>query len=47
LKKPVTKRAVGMTHGIGPEFKPQYCKKKNKKKEKSGRFPPPLPPSEP
>jgi hypothetical protein len=38
LKKPVTKRAVGMTHGIGPEFKPQYCKKKIRKKKKVGGF---------
>jgi hypothetical protein len=29
LKKPNTKkRAGGVAQGIGPEFKPQYCKKK-------------------
>jgi cell division septation protein DedD len=35
-KKPFTKkRAGGVAQGIGPEFKPQYCKnKKNKKKER-------------
>jgi hypothetical protein len=27
-KKPNTKRAGGMAQGVGPEFKPQYCKKK-------------------
>jgi hypothetical protein len=31
LKKPFTKsRAGGVIQGEGPEFKPQYCKKKNK-----------------
>jgi hypothetical protein len=29
-KKPFTKRAGGKTQGEGPEFKPQYCKKKYK-----------------
>jgi hypothetical protein len=29
LKKPITKkRAGGVAQGVGPEFKPQYCKKK-------------------
>jgi hypothetical protein len=29
LKKPFTKkRAGGVAQGVGPEFKPQYCKKK-------------------
>jgi hypothetical protein len=28
LKKPFTKRAGGVAQGIGPEFKPQYRKKK-------------------
>jgi hypothetical protein len=23
-KKPITKRAVGVTQGVGPEFKPWY-----------------------
>jgi hypothetical protein len=26
-----------MTQGVGPEFKPQYHKKKEKEKKKSGR----------
>jgi hypothetical protein len=26
-KKPITKRAGGVAQGVGPEFKPQYCKK--------------------
>jgi hypothetical protein len=34
-KKPITKRADGMAQGVGPKFKPQYCKKK--KKEILGR----------
>jgi hypothetical protein len=29
-KKPSTKRAGGVAQGIGPEFKPWYCKKKSK-----------------
>jgi hypothetical protein len=33
-KKPITKRAGGVAQGVGPEFKPQYCKKKKKKKKK-------------
>jgi hypothetical protein len=28
LKKPIPKRAGGVDRGIGPEFKPQYCIKK-------------------
>jgi hypothetical protein len=28
LKKPITKRAGGVAQGVGPEFKPQYHKKK-------------------
>jgi hypothetical protein len=31
LKIPSIKRAGGMVQGIGPEFKPQYHKKKKKK----------------
>jgi hypothetical protein len=27
LKKPVTERAGYVTHGVGPEFKPQHRKK--------------------
>jgi hypothetical protein len=26
-KKPITKRAHEVAQGVGPEFKPQYCKK--------------------
>jgi hypothetical protein len=31
LKKPITKKwgAGGVAQGTGPEFNPQYCKKKN------------------
>jgi hypothetical protein len=29
-KNPSQKRAGGMAQGVGPEFKPQYCKKKKK-----------------
>jgi hypothetical protein len=32
-KIPIIKRADGVAQGEGPEFKPQYCKKKKKKKE--------------
>jgi hypothetical protein len=31
LKNTFTKRAGGVVQGIGPEFKPQYHKKKKKK----------------
>jgi hypothetical protein len=31
-KKPSQKRAGGVAQGEGPESKPQYCKKTNKKK---------------
>jgi hypothetical protein len=32
LKKPFTKNwAGGVAQGEGPEFKPQYCKKRKKK----------------
>jgi hypothetical protein len=35
-KSPSQKRAGGVTQGVGPEFKPQYHKKKKKEeKEKS------------
>jgi hypothetical protein len=27
-KNPSQKRAGGVAQGVGPEFKPQYCKKK-------------------
>jgi hypothetical protein len=30
-KHPSQKRTGGVAQGIGPEFKPQYCKKKKKK----------------
>jgi hypothetical protein len=31
LKNPSQKMAGAVAHGIGPEFKPQYCKKKPQK----------------
>jgi hypothetical protein len=31
-KNPSQTRAGGVAQGIGPEFKPQYCKKKKEKK---------------
>jgi hypothetical protein len=34
LKIPNTKRAGDVAQGVGPEFKPQYCKKTKKKKKK-------------
>jgi hypothetical protein len=37
-KNPTQKRASGMAHGVGPEFKPQYHKKKNKKIVYTGTF---------
>jgi hypothetical protein len=34
-KNPITKNwAGGVAQGVGPEFKPQYCKKKKKKERK-------------
>jgi hypothetical protein len=30
LKNPSQKRTGGVAQGVGPEFKPQYCKKKKK-----------------
>jgi hypothetical protein len=32
MKNPSQKRAGRVAQGEGPEFKPQYCKKKKKKK---------------
>jgi hypothetical protein len=32
------KRACGVVQHIGPEFKPQYCKKKKKEKENPESF---------
>jgi hypothetical protein len=32
-KKSISKKAGGVAQSIGPEFKPQYCKKKERKKE--------------
>jgi hypothetical protein len=34
LKKLNTKKAGGGAHGVDPKFKPQYCKKKQKTKNK-------------
>jgi hypothetical protein len=36
-KHPSQKRAGGEAQRVGPEFKPQYCKKKKKKKRKKER----------
>jgi hypothetical protein len=33
-KNPSQKRAGGVAQSLGPEFKPQYCKKRKKRKEK-------------
>jgi hypothetical protein len=33
-KKPSQKRAGEVAQGVGPEFKPQYCKKKKKERER-------------
>jgi hypothetical protein len=36
-KIPNAKRAGGVAQGVGPEFKPQYCKNnKNERKKKEG-----------
>jgi hypothetical protein len=35
LKKPSPKRAGGVFQGVGPAFKPQYCKKKKQKNKKA------------
>jgi hypothetical protein len=32
---PSQKRTGGVAQSVGPEFKPQYCKKKKKEKEKT------------
>jgi hypothetical protein len=32
-KNPSQKRAGGVAEGVGPEFKPQYWKKKKKRKK--------------
>jgi hypothetical protein len=32
-------RAGGVAQGVGPEFKPQYCKKKKKKTKSENCFP--------
>jgi hypothetical protein len=32
-KNPSEKRAGGVAPGVGPEFKPQYCKQTNKQKK--------------
>jgi hypothetical protein len=33
LKNPSQKSASGVSQGVGPEFKPQYCQEKNKKEK--------------
>jgi hypothetical protein len=35
-KTPITKRAGGVVQGVGPEFKPQYHKKKERKSSGDG-----------
>jgi hypothetical protein len=35
-KNPSQERASGVTQGVNPEFKPQYCKKKKEKPDTSG-----------
>jgi hypothetical protein len=42
-KNPSQKRADGVTQGVDPEFKPQYCKKKKKNFEQSVNPPEILP----
>jgi hypothetical protein len=34
-KNPSQKRVGGVAQGVGPEFKPQHCKKIKKKKKKT------------
>jgi hypothetical protein len=34
LKKTLQKRVGGVAQGVGPDFKPQYCKKKKKKEKR-------------
>jgi hypothetical protein len=38
LKNPSQKRAGDVARGLGPEFKPPYCKKKKKKTAKKKYF---------
>jgi hypothetical protein len=38
LKKNPTQKRAG---GVGPEFKPQYCKRKKEKKREKGKTLPP------
>jgi hypothetical protein len=33
-KNPSQKRAGGVAQGVGPEFKPQYCKERQKPRER-------------
>jgi hypothetical protein len=37
-KYPTQKRAGEVAQGVGPVFKPQYCKKEKKKKAREGRL---------
>jgi hypothetical protein len=34
LKKTLQKRVGGVAQGVGPDFKPQYCKKKKERKKR-------------
>jgi hypothetical protein len=36
-KNPSQKRASRVAEGVGPEFKPQYCKKKIVQNQRTGR----------
>jgi hypothetical protein len=38
LKIPNTKRAGDVAQGVGPEFKPQYCKKTKKKRKRKRKI---------
>jgi hypothetical protein len=36
-KNPSQKTVGGVAQGVGPEFKPQYCKKERKRRKEGGR----------
>jgi hypothetical protein len=37
-KNPIQKRAGGVAQGVGPEFKPQHCKKKKREKKRKSKM---------
>jgi glutamine amidotransferase-like uncharacterized protein len=37
-QKTATKKGLVVSQGVGPEFKPQYCKKKTPKNQKKHSF---------